>query len=390
MRFLFSSTRGTGHLQPLLPYAHALQARGHDVLVAAPADTSDRLSKAGFAHAVFDHPGDETLAPIWARLAGASDAEGNAIAMGEIFAGANAQAALPKLLETTRAFRPALVIRDSVEFGALIAAESAGMRHARVAVHLVSFEDAIPALAAAPLDVLRASQGLPPDDCAALRSEPCFSAFPEMLEAPPADSARTPPPFRARMPEEALSPAHDSWAAGTDSRPLVYITFGTIAGTLARARHVYRMALDAVAELPVRAVLTTGPGVEAGALGATPSHVRIEAWIPQRDVLEHASVVVCHGGSGTVRGALAAGLPLVVVPLGADQPYNAQRIAAVGAGIALANPDASALRNAIERALGDVALRAAARRIADDIAALPPLERAIDALEALADASRSY
>jgi MGT family glycosyltransferase len=192
------------------------------------------------------------------------------------------------------------------------------------------------------------------------------------------------------MPEEALSPAHDSWAAGTDSRPLVYITFGTIAGTLARARHVYRTALDAVAELPVRAVLTTGPGIEAGGLGATPSHVRIEAWIPQRDVLEHASLVVCHGGSGTVRGALAAGLPLVVVPLGADQPYNAQRIAAVGAGIALANPDASALRNAIERALSDAALRAAARRIADDIAALPPLERAIDALEAIANAPKSY
>ena len=79
----------------------------------------------------------------------------------------------------------------------------------------------------------------------------------------------------------------------------------------------------------------------------------------------------------------------MVVALGADQPYNAQRVAAVGAGMALANPDAGALRNAIERALGDAALRARARRIADDIAALPPLERAIDALEAIANASRS-
>jgi UDP:flavonoid glycosyltransferase YjiC (YdhE family) len=386
MRFLFSSTRGTGHLQPLLPYAHALQARGHEVRVAAPAEAGEPLLQAGFVHSPFDHPGDDTLAPIWARLAGASGEEGTALAIREIFAGANARAALPKLLETMRAFRPALVVRDSVEFGALIAAESAGVRHARVAVHLVSFEDMIPGLAAEPLAAMRAAQGLAPDDGASLRSEPCFSAFPAALDAPPADSARTPPPFRARMPEEALSPAHSTWASGTDSRRLLYITFGTIAGSMARLRHVYRIALDAVAELPVRAVLTTGPGIEAGALGEIPSNVRVEAWIPQRDLLAHASAVVCHGGSGTVRGALAAGLPLVVVPLGADQPYNAQRIAAVGAGLAVPNADVSALRTAIERVLVDAELRAGARRIADEIAALPPLERAIDAMEAIADA----
>jgi UDP:flavonoid glycosyltransferase YjiC (YdhE family) len=70
-----------------------------------------------------------------------------------------------------------------------------------------------------------------------------------------------------------------------DSRPLVYITFGTIAGSTPRVRSVYHLALDAVAELPVRAILTTGRGIEAGALGAIPSNVQIEAWIPQRDIL---------------------------------------------------------------------------------------------------------
>ncbi len=89
-------------------------------------------------------------------------------------------------------------------------------------------------------------------------------------------------------------------------------------------------------------------------------------------------------GSGTVRGALAAGLPLVVMPVGADQPYNAQRVAAVGAGIALSKPDVAAVRAAIERALADTELRAGARRMAADIAALPPIEHAVDALITLA------
>ena len=66
MRVLFSSTRGAGHLRPLLPYAQALLARGHEVLVAAPAEVRETLSEAGLPHAPFDHPGDETLAPIWA------------------------------------------------------------------------------------------------------------------------------------------------------------------------------------------------------------------------------------------------------------------------------------------------------------------------------------
>lgn len=354
-------------------------------MIAAPTEVGAAVREAGFVHAPFDHPGDETLGPIWAQLATASREEANAIAIREIFAGANARAALPKLLESMRGFRPSLVVRDSVEFGALIAAQSARVPHARVAVHLVSFEDAIPALAAEPLAAMRAAQDLASDDGASLRLEPCFSAFPEALDAPPLDADRTPPPFRARMPEEASRPAESVWTPSADPRPLVYITFGTIAGTMARVRHVYRVALDAVGELPVRAVLTTGPGIEDGALGVIPSNVQVEAWIPQREVLAHASAVVCHGGSGTVRGSLAAGLPLVVIPFGADQPYNAERIAATGAGLAVA-ADVSALRAAIERVLVDAELHAGAQKMARELAALPPLERAIEAMEALASA----
>jgi UDP:flavonoid glycosyltransferase YjiC (YdhE family) len=97
-------------------------------------------------------------------------------------------------------------------------------------------------------------------------------------------------------------------------------------------------------------------------------------------VLPRAAAVVCHGGSGTVLGALAAGVPMVVVPLGADQPHNAQRIAATGAGLALPKPDASSLRAAIERVLAEAVFRNNARRLAAEIAALPNLERAVAAL----------
>jgi len=162
MRVLFSSTRGAGHFQPLLPYARALQARGHAVIVAAPASVEEPLRQAGLAHARFNHPGDEALAPIWASFRDLSPDESTALAVRQIFAGLNPRAALPKLEQAIGSFRPDLIVRDSVEFAALIAAESAGVPHARVAVHLVSFEDRIPALVAEPLLALREKAGLPP------------------------------------------------------------------------------------------------------------------------------------------------------------------------------------------------------------------------------------
>jgi UDP:flavonoid glycosyltransferase YjiC (YdhE family) len=100
--------------------------------------------------------------------------------------------------------------------------------------------------------------------------------------------------------------------------------------------------------------------------------------------LSHAAALVCHGGSGTVRGGLAASIPMVVVPLGADQPHNARCVARVGAGIELPAPDAGALRAAVERVLAEPSFRQAAGRIAEDIAALPPIDAAVPALLALA------
>lgn len=382
MRILFSSTRGSGHVQPLLPYARALVARNHEVVIAAPAEVGESLRDAGLAHAPFDHPGDEALAPIWARLRGVSEQEAITIAGSEIFAGVNARVALPKLQATVRDFRPQLIVRDSVEYAALIAADVAGVPHARVAVHSVSFEETLPALAEAPLDALRAQSGLTFDRGASLRNEAVFSSFPAALDVVPGNSLQR-SPFRARTVDEVPSSAAPAWTSADDARPLVYITFGTIAPTMAEFRPIYRCVLDAVADLPVRAVLTTGQSLAAETLGAIPANVHVAAWIPQRDLLPHTAAVLCHGGSGTLLGALAAGLPMVVVPFGADQPHNGRLVATAGAGLTLRNPDASAVRAALRRVLENPELRQNAERLAAQIAAMPGLDRAVDALLAL-------
>ncbi len=376
MRVLFSSTRGAGHLQPLLPYAQASMARGHEVVVAAPAAVSEALREAGLTHAPFGHPGDDVLAPIWARFRGRSQEEVMAIAMSEIFAGANAKAALPALRQTVESFRPDLLVRDSSEYAALVVGEAAGMRQARIAVHSVSFEELLPPLLHGPLDVLRELAGLAPDGGAALRAEAVFSAFPASLDVVPETSPMR-PPFRARS-LDIPSVGPGAWSPADDARPLVYVTFGSMLGGMPEIRSIYGTALEAVAELPVRALLTTGRGFDTTTLGRIPPNVRVEAWVPQRDVLPHAAALLCHGGSGTLLGGLAAGLPMVVVGFGADQPHNGALVAAAGAGLNLKNPDVKTLRAATASTLRDPSLRLHAQRLKTEIANMPTIDAMLE------------
>ena len=117
-------------------------------------------------------------------------------------------------------------------------------------------------------------------------------------------------------------------------RPLVYVTMGTVCNR----PELFRPLLDGL-DGAFSALVTTGrerrPG---GARPGLPPRVRVERFVPQADVLRRAAAVVSHGGSGTTLGALAHGLPLVLVPQAADQFDNAARAVAAGAAIVL-RPD---------------------------------------------------
>jgi UDP:flavonoid glycosyltransferase YjiC (YdhE family) len=109
--------------------------------------------------------------------------------------------------------------------------------------------------------------------------------------------------------------------------------------------------------------------------------------VPQQDVLGHAAAALVHGGSGSTLGALAAGVPLAVMPLFADQPQNARRLAEVGAGVAVEpnrndlNATVSPLREAIRSVLDDPSFGERARALADESRALPPVDEAVSTLD---------
>jgi UDP:flavonoid glycosyltransferase YjiC (YdhE family) len=99
-------------------------------------------------------------------------------------------------------------------------------------------------------------------------------------------------------------------------------------------------------------------------------------------LLEKTTVLVGHGGANSMLGPLSKGIPLVVVPLGADHFVNAARIAAAQAGIILeaANISPEIVRDAVKQALSP-SLRASAQRIADEIAGMPSPAEVVPMLE---------
>lgn len=385
MRVLFASTRGVGHFNPLVPFADACLRHDHELLVAGPPSLAGAVERAGYEFWVFDDPPEEELAEVWASVPSLPPDEANAVVIGEIFGRLDATASLPRLREACAEWAPDVVVRESNEYGSAVAAEVHGIPHARVAIGLSRMEELALRFAANAVDTLRCSVALSSDATArALRHSPYLTLFPASFEDP--QEGEQPHTHRFHDPAWNTSVAElpDWWS--DSAAPLLYITLGSVAGAMEMTASVYQAALEAVADLPVRVLLTVGHDANLEVFAEAPPNVRIERWVQQAEVLSHASAVVCHGGAGSTLGALAAGLPIVVVPLFADHPYNAQRVAAVGAGVAAA-PDARDIRDGISRVLETDSYRAAAQRLAGEMRSSPSTDAAVETLAALARTS---
>lgn len=166
-------------------------------------------------------------------------------------------------------------------------------------------------------------------------------------------------------------------------RPRVAITLGTVnAGQVDVLRALVQGAARADADVVVAL------GAEPASLGPVPPHVSVHAYVPMSTLLPAADVVVFHGGSGTMLAALVAGTPMVIVPLAADQPDNAERCLAAGVArvVALEDVDASRVEEAVGAVATDHGVRARARAVADEVARMPGPAEAVERLEAVAAA----
>jgi UDP:flavonoid glycosyltransferase YjiC (YdhE family) len=384
LRLLFSFARGRGHLGPLMPLARAAQARGHETDL-----TGTRvvvLAQSGFTRL---HPdatgpgrGDEGTG-ILAR----PDPHRAYPRMAEVFLGAPAHAAVERVARVVAARRPQVVVCDEHDFGAMAAAERAGVPCVVVEVLASGYAGWRPDLREG-LGRLRAAAGLPPDPALAmLDGDLVVVPFPASFRGPDAVPR---PVLRVRPEPPETADAHPAaeWLAAGDEPHRAYVTLGTEFNV--RSGDLLPRIVAGLATLPARTLVTVGPGVDPRQLGSTP-RLRAERHVPQGAVLGLADVVVCHGGSGTLTGALAQGVLVAVLPMGADQALNGRAVERIGAGHVL---DAAAatpgdIASAVAALLSDPAVGLAAQAVRREIDALPPVERALDAIEALVARRRS-
>jgi UDP:flavonoid glycosyltransferase YjiC (YdhE family) len=370
-----------------VPFAYACLRAGHDVLVVGHAGAEPLAKRAHLRFRAVAEPSPAEIAQFRVGQSSLSAAAAMARAFTDLYVGLYGKAALPGMLAAVEQWRPDVVVRESAELSAVVAADRFGVPHAQVSISLSThLADRVLRDSAARLDELRAMAGLAPDPQATSARSPVLTMAPATLEGPSAPLL----PSVQRFRDPAVNTAtfeHDTF--GDPDLPLIYLSFGTQVPSPARSYFpgVYRDALRALAALPARILVAIGDRREPAELDPVSTSVRVERWVSQAAVMRTAAATVGHGGAGSVLSALAAGVPMALVPMFADQPFNARLIADLGAGLHLEDGPSSmpALEPAVRTLLDDSRFRDRAQRIADEIGALPPVDAAADALAALVE-----
>jgi UDP:flavonoid glycosyltransferase YjiC (YdhE family) len=381
MRLLFTASPAVGHLFPLLPVARAAAARGHDVAVGCGSSLERFVTRAGLRHVVI---GPASLDDVRARIPGIAAATGRerpALMYREGFARLVASAMADGVLEVGASWRPELVVHEDMEMGSWMACERLGIRH--VTIQAAAWRPWQRSRIEQPLNLIRRRLRLPADpNLVGLDGALWFTTRPASMRDPAialpdnVHELRPDPDDRVGGEGEPGGP----WPSPSTGRRRVVVTLGTVNS---HRVDLLRPIIAGAAALPVEVIV--GVGADPATVGPVPPNVHLAAYVPLSSVIPDSAATIHHGGSGTTLASLAAGRPMVVVPIAADQADNAEAVTRTGSGLVLdaETLDARTVAAALARLLSEPAFAAQAGAVRDEIAAMPVAEAAMDRIEAL-------
>ncbi len=378
MRFLFVVPPLTGHVNPTMSVARALEARGHEV-------------------AWVGHPGKvRPLLPAGARLFALAETvqADHAQRVRDQAASTRGAAALKFLWEDfliplARSMRPGIdaavteyspdvmCVDQQAVAGGLVA-RARGVPWATLATTSAGISDPLGGLPQVKrwfedlIGELERDAGLPR---AGELSPHLVLAFTTSALVP----GDFPAHYRLVGPSIADRPEPTPFPFDQLQRPCVLVSMGTV--NAEASGRFYAVTVDALADQPYQVILVAPPEL----VPRVPANFLVRAYVPQLALLARVDAVVCHGGHNTTCEALAHGLPLVIAPIKDDQPVVADQVVAAGAGLRVkfGRVQAAELREAVARVLGEPALRAGAARVRDSFAAAGGAVAAVQHLEAL-------
>jgi UDP:flavonoid glycosyltransferase YjiC (YdhE family) len=341
LRVLFSVRPFRGHLHPLIPLVRAFAKAGHRVAVASGDDVASVVTNAGLcwfpaglnprqAHEVFpdDHP-DYGYPVVRSKVEDLVE-----IAVSQ--------------------FRADVMIREPTDLAPAIASEIVDAVHVTYGVANFIPPSSWRELGAdRTIAALRREYRLLEDpelDC--LYRHLYLAVVPPMLEShhplpvPAVQNLRY-VPWDGDFVDRA-----DFASPFGNRRPTVLVTLGTVYNTHSA---LFQQFLEALAGEDLDVICTVGEDGDVSSLGPTPTNVHFEHYRPHSSILPLCQAVLCHAGFNTMMGSLSAGVPLVCVPLGSDQEFNARRCAAKGLGLWLDEHEATPelIRAAVRRVLDE-------------------------------------
>jgi UDP:flavonoid glycosyltransferase YjiC (YdhE family) len=376
MRFLFSVQPGQGHLNLMLPLARATRDAGHAVAFASARSFASIVESAGFELLPAGIDWTESAKDV--HFPGAGVPGSGVMMEGDVFAGHTAKAMVPDLVDHIRGWRADAVVRDAWEFGGCIAAEKEGIPYATCNPTLFA-PDLLVFLFGSRLADLRSAHALAPiDDFAMLHRYLDLAFFPpEFTE----ESEVVSPVTHFLAPSTATTTLRPEWIDALAPRPTVHVSFGTVVA----ATQLYRDVIAALADEDVNVVVATGSTADPSTLGVLPANVRVEQYVPHVHLLPRCDLFITHGGFGSALMALETAVPILVLPIWADQPRNARVCEKIGIGRQLQAHERSIpeIREMVRAILGDPSYRRRADDARAALARLAPASSAAALLERL-------
>ncbi len=382
MRVLCSTTPMDGVFGPFIPLGRALVEGGHEVIVASGANLRGRAVENGLEFV------EAGLTAMDGVIAARGDVEVQQAPAGDrirfpaaMFGSIHPGAKLPRLQDLAEARPFDLVVHPPVDLAGPLLAAQLGLPSVCYGFGQ-PFDPTVVAAMAVRARPLWEAAGLPADPHGGIyRGRYLDPRPPRLRVGGTVPAAAGVQPIRPELPGDPDAPL-PAWADQPTGRPVVYVSLGT--APLFNQPEKFAPLLAGLEGEQVETVVTVSELNDPAALGDLPLTVHVERWLPLAPLLPRCDAVLCHAGTGTTLAALAAGLPLVLVPQGADQFENARACQRAGAARVLMpeHVTAGAVRDAVRAVLApDSAERTAAREIAREIATMPSPHEVVDELQ---------
>jgi UDP:flavonoid glycosyltransferase YjiC (YdhE family) len=387
MRVLCSTTPMEGVFGPFIALGRALVTQGDELIIATGPDLPTRAGTNGMRFVPAGMSAMEgAVAAMW-------DAEVQAAPPGDrirfpaaMFGAVIPTAKLPALRTLAAAWRPDLIVHPPVDLAGPLVAAELGVPSVCYGFGQPFDASVVDAIAVRVSPMWEAA-ALVPDSYGGIYRGLYLDPCPPSLrgvddEVPAAEGVQ---PIRPEVPGD-LAAALPEWARELGNRPVVYVSLGTAPQFNQPAS--FRPLLAGLADTEVEVVVTVSRLHDPAALGELPPTVHVEQWLPLAPLLARCHAVVCHAGTGTTLASLVAGLPLVLIPQGADQFDNARACQRAGAAQVLLGDQVTpeAVREAVNAVLPDASPeRTAAQGLAAEIAAMPSSTDVAHTLKAFAE-----